>query len=105
MCCSIFKDQILGGLIVFRAALLADSLYIIPLVFTLVKWFFKVFLSFFQLFLLYFSTDKCQDYFKSPFGRPRYITTFVPVCQVLLGIFLKYFESLILAQDERWRRA
>ena len=48
MCCSIFKDQILGGLIVFRAALLADSLYIIPLVFTLVKWFFKVFLSFFN---------------------------------------------------------
>ena len=80
MCCSIFKDQrsehfallylMLSGSdrsasrcpslasntrkFFFRAALLADSLYIIPLVFTLVKWFFKVFLSFFQLFLTLF---------------------------------------------------
>ena len=77
MCCSIFKDQRSEHLLCctwcspaltaalravqvsalntrkffFRAVLLADSLYIIPLVFTLVKGFFKlfwVFLNFFQ---------------------------------------------------------
>ena len=63
MCCSIFKDQILGGLIVFRAALLADSLYIIPLVFTFVNRFFKTFLSFFKLFSSPSTLDKRSDYF------------------------------------------
>ena len=79
---------------VLGAVLLADSLYIIPLVFTLVKWFFKVFLSFFNFFYFIFPLTSVKTIFKSPFGRPRYITTFVPVCQVLLGIFLKYFFEM-----------
>ena len=84
MCCSIFKDQILGGLIVFRAALLADSLYIIPLVFTLVKWFFKVFLSFFQLFLTLFLHWQVSRLFLS-----RLLGD--PVILPLLFPFVKYF--------------
>ena len=56
-------------------------------------------LTFLLSFQRSFSTDKSLSFL----GCISNITNSISVCQLFFEIFL--FESLILAQDERWRHA
>ena len=55
--------------------------------------FLKFFWVFFNFFYFISPLTSVKTIFKSPFGRPCYITTFVPFCQPFWGKFLKIFSK------------